>query len=398
MKTQLNVFMPLPLTERGPAYTCGMLAQGMADSTLGVTVVTPRARTISVAPASVVQVLPRWARRLPYRWVRQDNDERLNQTFLSQFDTAAPMSQAAYIWPDMSLEAIKRLKQKGVTTFREMINCHRATAKAILDEAYHRVGVPPSHGITELSAIAEQKALEAVDYIFCPNPQVEASLIANGIPSGKLIGTSYGWDPGRFPVSPNRAEPDDKVTFLFVGSLNVRKGCHLLLDYWARSKINGRLVLAGQIDDIIKERCAPLLAREDVEVLGYVPNVAALFRKADVFVFPTLEEGGPQVTYEACGCALPVITTPMGAGRIVRDGREGIIRDAYDANSWISALCMLAEDHHMRRRFSLSANQRAGMFKWNRVAQRRREHILSRLPAQRISHPTDEKPIKLRVV
>ena len=47
---------------------------------------------------------------------------------------------------------------------------------------------------------------------------------------------------------------------------------------------------------------------------------------------------------KACGCGLPVITTPMGAGRIVRDNKEGFVIEPYDAARWISAIRTLAED------------------------------------------------------
>ncbi len=72
MTTQLDVFLPLPLTTRGPSYTCGMLAKGMAGQDFDVTIVTPRARAHPVSPAKVVQTLPYWARYVPYRWVRLD--------------------------------------------------------------------------------------------------------------------------------------------------------------------------------------------------------------------------------------------------------------------------------------------------------------------------------------
>lgn len=379
MYAQLDVFMPLPMTDRGPAYTCGMIARGMASSALGVTVVTPRIRNMSIDPARVVQTLPRWARQVPYRWVRQRAEHRKERAFLSQVDATELFPHGAYIWPDASLATIRSLKERGITVFREMINCHRASAKTILDEAYGRIGATPCHGITEASALAEQRVLQEVDYIFCASPQVEASLIANNTHPTKIISASYGWEPARLYSSGKRLGPFDGLTFLFVGSVNIRKGGHLLLDYWARSKVKGRLVLAGQIEDAIRDRCATLLAREDVLALGYVPDVAPLYRSADLFIFPSLEEGGPQVTYEACACALPIITTPMGAGRIARHGKEGFILDPYDADGWVSAIRALADDRRLRKAYSQSAKARAEMFDWDSVAVRRRDQILDRM-------------------
>jgi glycosyltransferase involved in cell wall biosynthesis len=382
MPAQLNVFLPLPLTDRGPAYTCGTISRGMACSTLDITIFTPRARRLPVSPATVLQTLPHWARRLPYKWVRSRANAGFETTFLSHHKGSNTVPRAAYIWPDASAAAIRSLRRADITTFREMINCPRRTAKAILDEAYRMIGAPPRHGITEASAIHEQEALEAVDYIFCANAMVEQSLLENGIPRSKLISASYGWDPARFSGLSKLLPPHPGPTFVFAGTICVRKGCHLLLDYWARSNVRGRLVLAGRLEDTIRERCADLLRRDDVVVLDFVPDVASLYRSADIFVFPTLEEGGPQVTYEACGCALPVITTPMGAGRIARHNKEGFVLDPYDASGWIDAIRILAADPYRRASMSRSAQERAKSFHWDIVAAARRHQILNRLDSR----------------
>jgi glycosyltransferase involved in cell wall biosynthesis len=379
MAAQLDVFLPLPLTDRGPSYTCGVIARGMAGAEMNVTIVTPRARAHPVFPADIVQTLPQWARYVPYRWVRSRANETIEAAFLSQTNLPRASRHGAYIWPDISLETVRKLKRANITMFREMINCHRGSAKIILDDAYVRIGAKPQHTITDASALAEQEILEAVDYIFCPNQMVEDSLLAHGLPASKLISTSYGWDPVRLRGSNALLKPYDGITVVFAGTICVRKGCHLLLDYWAQSKTRGRLVLAGALEETIKEKCADLLARNDVLVLDFVPDVGALYRSADIFVFPSLEEGGPQVTYEACGCGLPVITTPMGAGRIVRQDREGFVLDPYDREGWINAIRTLANDHDRRRAMGIAAAERAQSFVWNAVAIRRQQHMLNRL-------------------
>jgi glycosyltransferase involved in cell wall biosynthesis len=267
-----------------------------------------------------------------------------------------------------------------------MINCHRGTAKRILDDAYRRIGVEPAHGISGESVQEECEALDRADFVFCPNPMVEQSLLEFGLDRAKFIESSYGWDPSRFAGQSKMIKPLERgVTVLFVGSVSVRKGAHLILDYWSKSGVEGRLVLAGKIEPVIKERFADLLCREDVVTLDYVRHVGPLYRSADFFVFPTLEEGGPQVTYEACGCGLPVITTPMGAGRIVRDGVEGIVLDPYDAEGWISSLQKLAQDVEVRSSMARAARASAENFHWRKVAQRRRDQVVERMAPQRKS-------------
>jgi glycosyltransferase involved in cell wall biosynthesis len=379
MSARLDVFLPLPLTDRGPAYTCGMIARGMAGDELDVTVTTPRARAHPIAPARIIQVLPHWARYVPYSWVRSIAASKIESTFRSQVNVNPSQMHAAYIWPDASIGTIKELKEAEVKMFREMINCNRGTAKRILDDAYARIGAVPNHTITDASVIAEQEALDAADYIFCPNSMVEASLFENGLPASKIVPASYGWDPCVFMGRPKSFNHVKASPLYLQERYASAKGCHLLLEYWAKSKVRGRLVLAGAMEPIIKDQCAALLARDDVVVLDFVQDVGALYRSADILVFPSLEEGGPQVTYEACGCGLPVVTTPMGAGRIVRHNREGFVLDPYAGPGWVAAIRALAGDKDLRAGMSGAAAQRAQLFRWEAVAERRKKQVMRRL-------------------
>ena len=149
--------------------------------------------------------------------------------------------------------------------------------------------------------------------------------------------------------------PINGATFIFVGSICVRKGAHLLLRYWARSRIRGRLILAGEVEPAIAEVCAEYLAREDVQVIKYTRDLGPYYRSADAFVFPSLEEGGPQVTYEAAGCGLPLITSPMGAGRIAVEQSTGFIVDPFDEAVAIAAMQAMADDRDLRRRMGDAA-------------------------------------------
>ena len=380
MTVRLYVYLPMPLTGRGVvSYTCAMLTQGMADRHMAVTIIAPRAdHSPRLVPSvDVIEILPRWARYVPYRWVQDLARQKMESAFLSSMARSGSQTGAAYIWPDASPETIHELKRNNVMIFREMINCHTGTAKVILDQAYERFGVAPRHGITTESVQAERAALKAADYIFGPNALVEASLLENDVPSSKILQASYGWDPARFSGSDRLLPPAEGLTAVFVGTICVRKGAHLLLDYWAQSGITGRLVLAGEMEPVIKEKSSDLLARDDVLSLGYVKDIGALYRSADIFVFPSLEEGGPLVTYEACGCGLPVVTTPMGAGRIVRDNFEGFVIDPYDRDGWVAAIRTLAENIELRRTMAKASAERAQSFVWSEVAARRRSQILS---------------------
>jgi glycosyltransferase involved in cell wall biosynthesis len=88
-----------------------------------------------------------------------------------------------------------------------------------------------------------------------------------------------------------------------------------------------------------------------------------------VFVFPTHEEGGPLVTYEAAACGLPSIVSPMGAGRIVRDRHEGLVVNPLDVDVLADAISMLAGSPTLRQELGSQATVRAQDFTWEKVGE-----------------------------
>jgi glycosyltransferase involved in cell wall biosynthesis len=200
-----------------------------------------------------------------------------------------------------------------------------------------------------------------------------------GVPEAKLIRSSYGWSPRRFDNRPQPCPRNGPFTVLFVGSVSVRKGAHLLLDAWQRAGLEGQLILCGAIEPAIARSCAHLLARRDVVHLPFTHDVGACYRGAHLFAFPTLEEGGPLVTYEAMAHGLPILTSPMGAGAIVRDRIEGRILHAYDADAWVDALRDAGTSPAHWARYGEAAQLRAREFTWERVAAGRGEAFAARL-------------------
>jgi glycosyltransferase involved in cell wall biosynthesis len=163
----------------------------------------------------------------------------------------------------------------------------------------------------------------------------------------------------------------DPITFAFVGSVCVRKGAHLLMDYWVRSGVKGKLLLAGALEPSIERLCKKFLSRDDITVLGFVKDVGAVYRSADVLAFPTLEEGSPLVTYEAAGCGLVIVTTPMGSAGIIQDGINGYVLDPYDGDAWIEAFRTLAASHELREHLGSAARRSAEQATWAHAGQQR---------------------------
>lgn len=384
----VNFALGMPVQPRGPAYTAVKIAETMRIP--GVT--TQLFGHPNLWPAGLdVPVIGR--RRLPgealatrtnfppvRNYLRNVAADQL-LTYLdraTRHDKRDDHREIVYTWGEISLKTTHALARRNIPIVREKINCAKATARRILDAAYAELGAAPPIPITEAMVAKEAEEMALASAVFCPSPMVTRSLLEIGVPEDRLIPTSYGWEPKRFAGTDRALEPGDQPTFLFVGMVCVRKGAHILLDAWRIAGCPGRLVLVGEMEPLIASRYADLLKHESVRYFPYTKNIGAMFRSADWFVFPTLEEGGPQVTYEAAGCGVPAIVSEMGAGAFTRDGIDGEILYANTVESWAEALVRLGTDRELHRHYAANARQHADAFIWERVGEKRGLELLGR--------------------
>jgi glycosyltransferase involved in cell wall biosynthesis len=260
----------------------------------------------------------------------------------------------------------------------EAINCHQHTARRILTDAYRRLGWEPYQQISDQGIEQENDLYRCATWVFAPSPLVAESLIEQSVPEKKIVRTSYGWSPTRF-AGEHVEKRSDVFTALFVGSICVRKGPHLLAAAWRDAGMAGRLLFAGRVEGEFSGDRMALVSAPGAEILGHTDRVPALMREAHVLMFPTLEEGSPLVIYEAAAMGMAIVTTPMGAGEVIRDGREGIVLDPYDHDAWVQAIRRLAGDPDLRARLGAAAKVRAQEFTWDKVARRRLELWRDRL-------------------
>ena len=136
------------------------------------------------------------------------------------------------------------------------------------------------------------------------------------------VSSLLGVDPSRTRVIPHGvdlpAETDESERedlILFVGALQTRKNICRLVEGFERLEGRWRLVLAGATSGYgaqeILERIERSPARSRIELTGYLPQheLEALYRRARIFAFPTLDEGFGIPVLEAMARGVPVITS-----------------------------------------------------------------------------------------
>lgn len=284
----------------------------------------------------------------------------------------------AYFWLQSPASLCDYFRARRVMVVREMINCTLRLRRTELTKAYVAMGMPDLSGITDEMIERERRDLLAADAIFCPNPFVRGSLMDYGVPQSRCLETSYGWNADRLAKSGDRIPPTGQFTVAFVGTINVRKGAPVLLEAWVRSGIDGRLLLAGATQPEIERRYVEVLRREDVVRLGYVADIGSVYRAADVFCFPSWEEGGPQVTIEAMSAGAVPVVTPMGTAGVFAAGEDaGIVIPPGDVEALSGALRDLARDRGRLLHMKEQAKKRAAEFTWEKVAHRRRGQLVA---------------------
>lgn len=367
MPFHLTTLFPLPLGARGISYTCVSILKHMESTDFHVSLVVPKANL--PRPPSFVRPSASFPLdRLPFRYF----ERYFIRSYTAKLLEEAISADAVYLWSEIPIALSRRLRELPVPVIREKFNSHKRVSNTILAAAYDRLHWPCPDLIPSELLEKESEELALADYVFVSNPHAAQSLLDEGVPEHKLLRTSYGWDPERIRTKARAEEHTGDLVYLFVGRACVRKGVPFLLEAWRRARIAGKLLLAGDVDQELVDRCYHLLTQDNVELLGHVDDISPVYERADVFVFPSLEEGGPLVTIEAMAQGLPSIVSSMGGAGVMRHGLDGLEVDPFDIDAMSDALKALAEENEMRRQFGASAREQALRFTWEQVGQRRR--------------------------
>ena len=368
------VYAPYSLNGRGPGESCASILSGFAPQRMATDLFIGRTRKSLPDNIRIHQSLAPIIRKAPWRLVSRMALESLDRVFAKAIRAAKPADTIAYFWPDPPVHLVELARQQGLITVREMINSACATAGPILDAAYARLELPTTmHPVSPEKISQENKELSSYDFFFASNPEVESSLIRLGVQPDQILSTTFGWNPSRFAHSVPVKRIGRGVRLLYVGLVGVRKGVPELLEAWERADVEGELLLAGTVEPEIADIVARHVAGGRVRQLGFIEDIGALYLGSDIFAFPTLEEGGPQVTYEAAGCGLPIITTPMGAARLVATGVTGIVVAPGEVSELADAIWLLAQRADLRRAYGTAAKAAAVEFDYKTVGAQRCE-------------------------
>jgi glycosyltransferase involved in cell wall biosynthesis len=161
------------------------------------------------------------------------------------------------------------------------------------------------------------------DGIICQGPILAKKLTDRGINEAKVYIIPQPVDRERFYPPDNRERfkellnlPKDKKMLLFVGRLEKLKGLEILLsviESVSRHLISDNVVFCIVGDGVYRQKLEEFNS-DFVRLEGKVSpeRIHYYYKAADLFIFPSLTEGLPNVVLEAMSCGVPVIASNAG--------------------------------------------------------------------------------------
>lgn len=281
-------------------------------------------------------------------------------------------------WNNMCLRSLRTANESGAVTVVERASTHPAVQRELVEIELEQFGVDETiYGDRQFQrGVAE---LAESDVVFVPSEFVYESFLERGFHDSDLRLIPFGVDPETFTPPSDFARENREFMALFVGQISLRKGIQYLLPAWERADVDGTLAFAGEVTDDAKHVVEEYRDSESIEFLGWVDDMAALYKRASIFAFPSIEEGSALVSYEAMASGLPSVVTP-NVGSLVEDDRHGIVVEPRDVDAVADGLERLASDPSLRRRMGRAARETVVDYTWERysdtVAETYREILL----------------------
>ena len=316
--------------------------------------VVPRSALASRAegiPDDLVRAFP--FRSLLWKWrVRRLTAQKRSHEAYVQTDAAfaaavarlkLPPHEVFFGYSYASLEMLEVEKKRGVLTVLDQIDPGAVELQLVAEEMARfpeLAGPPPEFPAAYYERNRREWAL--ADVIVVNSEWSREALLKQGVAPEKLVVVPLAFEANaekltaenrnEFQVSDFSISAFSPLRVLWLGQVNVRKGIHYLME--AARKLEREKVHFDVVGPIGILPGAVASAPRNMTFHGPVnrDDAAEWYRKAVVFVLPTLSDGFAITQLEAMSHGLPVITTPC-CGEVVSDGVDGFIVPPRDTDA-----------------------------------------------------------------
>jgi glycosyltransferase involved in cell wall biosynthesis len=299
-----------------------------------------------------------------------------------------PMDSDVYIiWSSFALNTIHKIRKHNPKAIIILERCstHIVFQREILEYAYTFLPKDAESMLPSREIIArEQAEYELADFIALPTNFTKKTFIDKGIAENKLIVNPYGVDLKDFTYNENLKDKSDTLNILFVGAFCVRKGAKTFLQIVDKLKENTkiRFQIVGSMEKGLEEKIAPYLNKN----LFYQPSIPqkelnGFYQKADIFLFPSYEEGMAYVTLQAMACGLTLlVSNNSGAGMVVEHGKTGFLFEPEETEKYVETILLLAKNKDLCRKIGGEVHSKVKTgFTWDDYGKRCVESLKTKI-------------------
>jgi glycosyltransferase involved in cell wall biosynthesis len=220
---------------------------------------------------------------------------------------------------------------------------------------------PRRRGIESYDRSIDARVWRSVRLVIVNARAIAEALVAQHDMPPALARTVYNG----LPDAPYRVEREPTWSIGFVARLDKAKGVMVLLDAFkalAQKWPMLRLHLVGQGDAsaALAARAKELGVAERVEASGYSDaDMHLTLESFRVYAFPSFHEGLPYSILEAMRAGCTIVSTSVGGiPEVLRDGLEGLLVPARDADALAKAIDRLLSDEATSSRLGKGARAR----------------------------------------
>jgi glycosyltransferase involved in cell wall biosynthesis len=211
-----------------------------------------------------------------------------------------------------------------------------------------------------------RQKVEQAKFILCISNFCRSQLMRIAAPEhwDKMRVVRLGVDLNVFLPMPPGLEPDLGLEILCVGRLVPSKGQLILLRACAILLSRGREIRVRMVGDGPDLQHLQSFAEQEgiptvFEGAKSHDETRQLLGRADIFALASFAEGVPVALMEAMAMEVPCVSTSIaGIPELIRDGLDGLLVPASDAEALAAALERLAEDPLLRRSLGLAGRKR----------------------------------------
>ena len=290
-----------------------------------------------------------------------------------------------HCWSGVSEELLRAESLAGACRVLMRGSSHIAEQAALLEAEEARLGTPIERPTPWMIA-REEREYALADRIVVLSEFARDSFVRHGVAADRLSVLPLGVDVAAFRADTatrearaGRLRAGAPLRVVYAGALSARKGLLDLLDaarQCADLPIEFRLVGAA-----LPEVAAHLTGRgSNVRLLGPVEQrrLMDVYREADLFLFPTIEDGFGMVLTQAAAAGLPILCTSHCAGpELMAAGAPGWVVPIRRADLLAERLRWCHEHRSELADMTSRAFDPAGVRDWRDVA-----HAFTRLAAE----------------